>query len=352
MTVEGLEATVSDSGVEKTEFDETGAVAAPETAPEKVEAAPEKTGFDALREKAAKVLAGKDTSKGVAPSAEKVVTEDKPVYTPNFKFKVLDKEQEIDEWARGIVKDPDTEKKVRELFEKAYGLDHVKQERTRYRDAAAQAEQQYGALSRGLDYLGQMIDKGDLNGFFKELKIPEEKVLQYALSRVQYKELPPEQRQKVDAEYQTQQRLEYFERANQELLGAFQQTQIQQRTNELDSFLGRQDVAQAAQVFDQRVGRAGAFRDEVVKRGQYYASLPQPMDIPVAQAVQEILSYVGPINPQAQAQGEIEEAAAPLAAPAQKPIIPNIKGRGTSPIKKAVRSIDDIRARAKEFNQG
>jgi hypothetical protein len=163
--------------------------------------------------------------------------------------------------------------------------------------------------------------------------------------------MPPEQRQRIDQEYETRQRLEYFERANQELLQAFQQTQTQQRTAELNGYLQRPDVAAAAQAFDQRAGREGAFREEVIKRGQYYARLPEPVDIPVEQAVSEILRYVGPMNaPQPQAEAQME-APAPQAAvaPAPKPVIPNIKGRGTSPVKKAVKSIDDLRARGREL---
>jgi hypothetical protein len=49
-----------------------------------------------------------------------------PVYTPNTKFKVMDKEHEFDAWLAPHIKDAETEKKAKELYEKAYGLDYVK----------------------------------------------------------------------------------------------------------------------------------------------------------------------------------------------------------------------------------
>lgn len=304
----------------------------------------EATGLSKLQVKAAEVLQGKKDL-GIADTA--------PKYTPNYKFKVLDKEQEFDEWLRPVVKDADTEKRVRELLEKAHGLEHVKAERQKFREQATNIEGQYTALSKGLDYLSGMVEKGDLHGFFKELSIPEDKILQYALSRVKYREMPPEQRQQIDAQNESQQRLEYFERANSELLNAFNEQRTQQRASELDGYLGRPEVSQAISQFDQRIGQPGAFRDEVIRRGQYYASLPNPQDISVEQAVREVMMLAGVQAAQdAQAsQGQAPQAAMQAAPQAvqqtQKPVIPNIKGRGTSPVKKAVRSIDDLRALAR-----
>jgi len=272
-------------------------------------------------------------------------------YTPNFKFKAADKEQEFDDFVRGAVKNAEQEKKLRELYEKAYGLDHVKSEREKYRNDYKTVNEQYSALNKGLDQLSVMLRNKDYHGFMESLKIPEQDILQYALSRVQYKEMPPEQRQQLDQQYEAQQRLAYLEQANQELVSGYQSQMVQQRASELDGYIGRPEVSQVASEFDARVGRQGAFRDEVIRRGQYYASLPNSQDITVEQAVQEIMNIVGRPQPQGmQAQGQNQMVG--TQAPVQqntKPVIPNIKGRGTSPVKKAVRSIDDLRARARDF---
>lgn len=273
-----------------------------------------------------------------------------PAYTPNFKFKAADKEYEFDEWLRPIVKNPEHEKKLRELYEKAYGLDHVKSERDKFRTDYKSINDQYSALNKGLDHLSSMIKNKDYHGFLNALKIPEQDILQYALSRVQYSQLPPEQRMALDQQYEEKQKLSYYEQANQELIAAYQNQMVQQRTSELDGYLGRPEVAQIASAFDARIGRPGAFKDEVIKRGQYYASLPEPQDISVEQAVREIMSFVGPTpQPAQQQQASMGETMGQMSespqAPVQnqKPVIPNIKGRGTSPAKKVVKSIDDIR---------
>lgn len=306
---------------------------APEAAVETTAAAEQP---QSLRRSIEDKLAGLD--KKVAPQA--------PAYTPNYKFKALDKEFEFDEWLRPHIKSSDQEKKLRELYEKAYGLDHVKSERDKIRTDYKSVNEEYTILNKGLDNLNTMLTNKDFHGFFNALKIPEQDILQYALSRVQYSQLPPEQRQMLDQQYQEKQKLAYYEQANQELIAAYQNQMGQQRSYELDSYLNRPEVTSVASAFDARAGYAGAFKDEVIRRGQYYASLPNPQDIPVEQAVREIMSLVGTPSPQAAAMQEQQNMmAGQQSMPQQqtKPVIPNIKGRGTSPAKKVVRSISDLR---------
>lgn len=49
-----------------------------------------------------------------------------PAFSPNFKLKVMEQEREIPELLRPLIKDAESEKAVRELVEKAYGLEYVK----------------------------------------------------------------------------------------------------------------------------------------------------------------------------------------------------------------------------------
>lgn len=268
-----------------------------------------------------------------------------PAYTPNYKFKALDKEFEFDEWLRPHVKSQEHEKKLRELYEKAYGLDHVKSERDKIRTEYKTVNEQYSSLNRGLDQLTSMLKNKDFHGFFNSLEIPEQDILQYALSRVQYSQLPPEQRAIFDQQYAEKQRLAYYEQENRDLVVAYQNQMGQQRSYELDGYLSRPEVASTVSAFDARVGYPGAFRDEVIRRGQYYANLPNAQDIPVEQAVREIMNLAGPIAAQAMAQQAPQDMGLSQQVQAQqsKPVIPNIKGRGTSPAKKVVRSISDLR---------
>lgn len=271
-----------------------------------------------------------------------------PAFTPNFKFKVMDKEHEIPEFLRGVVKDVDTQKKLIELHEKAYGLDAVK---GKYQSTKQQFESlmsEKKAQDAGLATLGQYLEKNDLDSFFKALKISEEQVLQYALDRVNYRELPIEKRMQHDAQLSERQRTYQLEQQYQQLQQQFQQESVQARTFQLDSALARPDVKTVADAFDAKVGKPGAFKAEVIKRGQY-ANFTTGADISADQAVSEVLGMFSPFvqqATQAPAQAATQSTSGAQSAP---PVIPNVTGRGTSPVRKAVKSIADLEQRAREL---
>jgi hypothetical protein len=287
--------------------------------------------------------------KAMSKDADTVADKKTNPYAPNYKFKAADKEMEFDDVVKGIIKTADQEKKLRELYEKAHGIDQVKSERERIRGEYRATQEKYNNLNKGIENLSAMLNKGDYHGFFQALKIPEETILQYALQRVNYREMPPEQRQTIDAQYERDQKLAYLEQSNNELLNMYQQQSVQQRSNELDGYIQRPDVVSIAQSFDARAGKPGAFRDEVIKRGQYYASIGGE-DISVEQAVREVAQLVG--YQQQQAANEMATAQTglpPQSTATYKPVIPNIKGRSSSPAKKVISSMEELKKLSASF---
>lgn len=278
-----------------------------------------------------------------------------PAYTPNFKFKVLDKELEIDEQFRGLIKDADSEKKVREIFEKAHGLDHVKADRQTIRQELQTVKQEFGNLNESIETLSHFVRTDNLQSFFDALKIPEDKVLRYAYQRLQYREMTPEQRAQIDGQSQAQRDAYFLQKENESLLKTSAQTTEAMRRTELDTHIAQPQVASVAQAFDARVGKPGAFMEEVINRGKYHWFANQK-DISVADAVAEVMNLIGGapasapqvpqnglLNPSGQQAGAGQTPGQIQQQQQAKPVIPNIRGNGNSPAKKIPRSIADLR---------
>lgn len=275
-------------------------------------------------------------------------------YNPNLKFKYLDAKQnaklekEFDEWIKPVIKDSDTEKKVRELYEKAYGLDHAKSSREKVRTENETLRHENTETKRALGVLSTFVQNDDMQSFFEALKIPEDKVMKWALNRIQYRELPPEKRAEYDNMRNVQQRAALLEEQNQRLTEQYQTHSVQTRMSELDRSLADPQVGTVAQEFDRRMGYEGAFKKAVVERGQYYWAIHQ-QDIPVGQAVNEVLQMIGGMPQTAAPTSDIANQNASQGAlgvsqtPERKPVIPNIQGRGTSPARKIPRSIADLK---------
>jgi hypothetical protein len=274
-------------------------------------------------------------------------------YSPNFKYKYLSGdgssrvEKEFEEWLRPLVKDADTEKKLRELHERAYGLDFVKSDRQKQKERADTVEAQHTQVMQQLQKVGQLKEAGDYDSAFEMLGFTQDEILKYAVKVAQMRQNPA-QMETYQQQRQFAQKSMTLEQENAQLRAQQEQFAVQMRTQELDGALSRPDISVIAQSFDDRVGTPGAFRAEVIKRGLMHHSL-NGKDISVDEAVGEVLSLVGP--PPAQAQ-QAAVSAQTLAAPAQKPVIPNIAGKGTSPTKQIPKSVEDLRRMAAEAAEG
>jgi len=292
------------------------------------------TGLEALK------TAGKDKLK---VSTEKT---DKPVYTPNYKFKVLDKELEIDEWLRPAVKNQDIEKKIKDLYERAYGLESIKPKHQAIKEELEQTKQKVAQTDQALEILGKYVQEGDFDSFFDGLNIPKNKILEYALDLVKREQMSPEQKTQWEASKQARDAARYYEVQNQRLLESQQQFAVQQRTFELDIALQQPEAKVFGEAYNAGMGTPEAFKDYCIQIGQAYAARGQ--DIPASQAVSEAIKHLRAINPSL----GVQPATTPVVQASQKPVIPNIQGRGTSAVKPTVKSLDDLKRRAKEMQEG
>lgn len=265
-------------------------------------------------------------------------------YSPNFKFKVLDQEREFDEWIRPVVKDAESEKRVRDILERAYGIDAVKADRAKIRESFQTLQQEKAQVESSLTMLSQMVRAKDPR-FFKAAQIPDEFVLEAAHRILKEREMPPEQRMELQRQREIEERYQAAVSENQHLMHQFQQNAAQTRTLELQTTLQSPEVSTIVSTFDAKVG-AGAFRAEVIRRGQWYWATQQ-VDKPVQELVQEVGQLAKAFIGENQGVTAAPEASAnvvmPQTTPTQK-VIPNIEGKGVSPAKKAIKDISDLKA--------
>lgn len=335
MTMEATSVETTTAAVETT-------ATAPETTAtttETVEAKPttEPKGLDAIKATSGK---GKITVEG-----EK--TEAPPAYNPNYKFKVMDKEHEIDEWLRPVIKNQEMEKKVKELYEKAYGLESIKPKHQAIKEELEQTKAKVAETDKALDILGKYVAENDFDSFFEGLNIPKNKILEYALELVRREQMSPEQKAQWEHSRQAKEAARYYEVENARLQQSQQQFAVQQRTFELDMALGVPEAKVVADAYNAGMGSPGAFKDYCIQIGQAYAARGQ--DIPATQAVSEAIKHLKAINPSLGAA--VVAGGAQVVQASQKPVIPNIQGRGTSAVKPAVKSLEDLKKRARELTE-
>lgn len=270
-----------------------------------------------------------------------------PAYTPNFKFKVLDKEHEFDPMFRSLVKDAETEKKLREFHEKAFGIDNIKKnyeaEKLTHAETKKIAEK-YSTLDKELKTLGGFLGKGDYTNFFKNINVSEKEVFEWVQKRINEMSLPQEQQQALRAQELERERLYYLEQQNQEIQTAMEKQQVQARTYELDFVLAKPETQSFASKYDAVVGQPGAFKQAVIETGAFIYDRHK-IDLPVEQVVQQTMQKYGKFlsgQPQATETTSSQAKEPP-------PVIPHVAGKGVSPVKQRPKNLDELKKLAQSF---
>lgn len=253
-----------------------------------------------------------------------------------------------------MIKDADSEKKARELYEKAYGLDAIKPKFLETRESLKKTTEELQHFQSSVNELKEHYNRGDLDTFFAKMQIPQEKILQWVLDKAQYNELPPEQKRILDAKTEAEKRAYALEKQTMTYEQQLQEQAIQAKSYMLQTDLGRQEVSSFAEAFDAKVGKAGAFREEVIKRGEaaWYSSGGK-IDLTPSQAIQEVMGVYGKFLSTGSENPPTSQPPQQMAAPEEKPkqkTIPNLSGRPSSPTKTKVKSIAELQQKYKEMS--
>jgi hypothetical protein len=277
-----------------------------------------------------------------------------PQFQPNFKFKAFGKEHELDDFWRPLIKDGDSEKKVKDLFTRAYAFDDLKTRFDGTQQEFDQVYQEYSALDRDVRRVTNFLNRGDLENFFKAINLPEEKIYEWVEQKIQNQNLSPEQRKAIESQALERQRAYDLEMEKAELEDQYQTQAVQARTMQLEMVMSRPEVSQAASAWDSKMGQLGAFTSLVIEEAQKAWHL-EKTDLSAEQAVQRALTKYGKLieggvqSSQATTAQMPPTPQSPSPQVTAKPVIPAVQGRGTSPVKKSPNSIEDLKQMAKDL---
>lgn len=286
-----------------------------------------------------------DPAQVAAPATPEAVQAEPaaPAYTPNFKVKVKDQEKEIDEMFRPLIKDAETEKKVKEIFEKAYGIDFVKEDRK-----SLKAEYE-GFKGQVVPYLQEyhnftsLRDKGNLGAALQVAGITDDQIFEYAVQKLEMEKNPhqanlyKQHTQQTLSQIQMEQELARYKQQEQ-------QSETQKFQSDLNEAVGRyQDIATA---LGQKLGNPNAFMDEVFDHG--LAQHNKGIQLTVEQAAEAVANKYRPFMGTSPIQ-QTQIQAAPAAAQAPRPAtLPHVGSSNVSPVRKQVTSVEDLRALSRQ----
>lgn len=265
-----------------------------------------------------------------------------PAYQPNYGYSVMDKQLEIPEQFRSIIKDQDTEKLVREIFEKAEGLNYVKPKYESVKSEYESLKNQFDPIQKDLSLLGDLLKNKDFGGFFQAFNLTDEDIVKYAIDRMEYFQLPPEKRQMMDA--QRQQGLEYYKLKQENDYYKQQQSQAELNTtyNELKSTISAPHISPIVESFNARAGQPDAFEKAVIAHAQsHFAMYKQDLSVP--QAIESFVKTFGLAGMASQPPTQNSGAQVGANPAERKATLPKSGSGAMSPVKEKVKSLADLR---------
>lgn len=274
-----------------------------------------------------------------------------PVYTPNYKIKVAQEDKEMDEIFRALVKDPESEKAVRSVLEKAGGLPHVQQ---RFQEFKTQTHEPlvtaHKELTQQLRQVGEFFQHEDFDSAFAQIGVSEEKVVKWVIDKLKYQQATPEEQRAIDDRQTNKREAVTLRSQNQTTQNQIQAQAVQNRTLEMRLALSSPDLAPKAQHFDSILG-TGEFEKEIRRTGKTIWD-ETGKDVPPEQVAGLVLQrYAKVLATSPGPATAVEPGVTPPAAgqnPAQPsrkpPVIPSVSGGGQSPTKATVKTIEDLEA--------
>lgn len=277
-----------------------------------------------------------------------VIAADGKTYVPNFKYKAALQEKELDPFYHSLVKDADSEKRVKDLFTKVDAFDFVKGKKEEVESKFHSLLGDYDHMSNTVTQFNEGVKRGDLSSAFRIAGITKEQVFNWTRQQLQLMDMPPEQRAQHEQFERSQTENYDLQTKVQNLEQQYQHQAVQARAMQLDVALSRPEVAKFAESWD-RNAEPGSFRHFVIeeaKKSFYVDKQDLSPEQAIAMVMQRFGKFLntGDAVPQVAGQATLQNGV-PQSA---KPVIPNITGKAASPIKKVPRNLDDLKKLARE----
>lgn len=274
-------------------------------------------------------------------------------FNPSFKFKVYDEEKEFDEMFKPLVKDKSSEAKVKELHEKAYGLDVIKPKYKKVREERDTLKEELLGQQQAWNYLTELKKNKDYDTLFKEIQIPKEELYKFVID--DYKRSQDPEAAKLHDQYSEARRQNYKMQKENEQFKTQQQTYIlQERQRMLDETLKQNKDFVSA--YEKENGE-GKFKQDVINFAANHFKMTGE-DLSPMEAVKRVTNYYKYSNPNLfnnnnNNQQSVQQPANNQQPSLQPKVIPNVgKGSSNAGGKKTFRSLDELKKHAQQVIGG
>ena len=249
-----------------------------------------------------------------------------PAFTPEFKYLHKGKPQEVDEFFRPLVKDPESQSRVIESLQKLNAIE----------DYRAKI-QEYEPTVQMVSKVQSLYDKGDHEAVLEQIGYTDEDILNIARAKLERMRMPAEQRAAMEKERSIALEKEQLMSQNEEYQRMVASERATTLNYQIKEALAKPEFQDLISTYESRSGK-GSFENVLIQRGNVMSHMAGKTVAPaevLASLAQEYAAFIQPMAASPQATTIV---------PKQKPkVIPNVNGNNASAERGQVRSIEDIK---------
>lgn len=238
-----------------------------------------------------------------------------PAFEPDFKFRANQQDMEIPEEFRAHIKDVESQKKIKDIFEKYHGFDTQKTkvstleaEANKYRGDYEKIVSNFQGIQQSFEHAVQSGNMHNLDMVFQKLGLTEDVLMSWAGEKAKLAALEPAQREAIlkanKLERDVYERTQY----QNSLMTENQQKDLQIRQMQYDSAMSSPQIQSFASELDTKFGMNGFFGEEVKRAGEMAWALEKKV-LSVPEAMQVVITKYGlkgvaPATPASAGQGQ------------------------------------------------
>lgn len=271
-----------------------------------------------------------------------------PAFTPDFSYKFKGEVREIPELYRGLIKDEETQKSVRDMIERAEAMEFHK----------GKTQELEATLEEALP-MAQTLQQ--FQGAFESARTPEDhlnllntigydnEMLKNVVRQIlQVEQLPEEHRQLIEKNKAAALEKNQYMTQNQKLEAQYNEALTRITKSEIGIELGKAEHQSLIGAYEKAQGE-GSFERLFLERGAYYTDLNGGNLVPPAEVMSRIAKEFAPFLTAQPAQGTAAptQSAQVVTKPKTMPVVGSGNG---SPAKTAINSLDDLKAKYKQLS--
>jgi hypothetical protein len=265
-------------------------------------------------------------------------------FTPDFSYKFNGETREIDEFWRGLIKDEETQKKVRDFVERAEAVDMHKSKSKEYDAKLQEWEPQVKQLELYRQTYENAKTPADHLELLNEIGYDAEALKDITREILRREQMPEDQK----ALFEQNQRAELEKRQimaqNESVVQEFNSLLANVTQQQMSLELGKAENSAIVKAYDAANGE-GSFEQLFLERGAYYTQ-QAGKHVPPAEVMSRIAKEFAPFLASQTSAGA--QNAVQIIKPKQKSI-PSVGTRNGSPTQPAISSIEDLNARYKQL---